>query len=179
MRIALAQIETAVGDLAGNARAIRAGIEQARAAGARLVAFPELALTGYPPLDLLLERGFVDESRRRLEAEVVPASAGITAVVGFVDADPARRTPEGTPVLYNAAAVIEDGRLAGVTRKTLLPEYDVFFERRYFAPAGERVVHRVAGTVLGVLICEDLWDDAYDRKPSRELAARAIERFAL
>jgi NAD+ synthetase len=172
MRIALAQIETAVGDLAGNARAIRAGIEQARAAGARLVAFPELALTGYPPLDLLLEREFVAENRRRLLAEVVPASAGLAAVVGFVDADPARRTPEGTPVLYNAAAVIEDGRLLGITRKTLLPEYDVFFERRYFAPAPERRVHRVAGSVLGVLICEDLWDDAYDCKVSRELAAQ-------
>jgi NAD+ synthase (glutamine-hydrolysing) len=172
MRIALAQIETAVGDLAGNARAIRAGVEQARGAGARLVAFPELALTGYPPLDLLLERDFVAENRRRLETEVVPATRGLVAVVGFVDADPARRTPEGAPVLYNAAAVIEDGRLVGVTRKTLLPEYDVFFERRYFAPAPERPVHRVAGSVLGVLICEDLWDDAYDCKVSRTLAAQ-------
>jgi NAD+ synthase (glutamine-hydrolysing) len=172
MRIALAQIETVVGDLAGNARRVRAGIERAREAGAALVAFPELALTGYPPLDLLLERDFVAESRRRLEAEVVPATRGIAAVVGCVEADPARRTPAGTPVLHNAAAVIEDGRLVGATHKTLLPEYDVFFERRYFTPASVQVVHRVAGTVLGVAICEDLWDDAYDRKVSRALAAQ-------
>jgi NAD+ synthase (glutamine-hydrolysing) len=172
VRVALAQIETAVGDLSGNARAIRAALADAREAGARLVAFPELALTGYPPLDLLLEPRFVAESRRLLETELLPATRGLAAVIGCVDADPARRTPEGGPTLYNAAAVVEDGRLVGVTRKTLLPEYDVFFERRYFAPAPERSVHHVAGTRLGVAICEDLWDDAYDCKVSRTLAAQ-------
>src|SRR5688572_25576720 len=113
MRVALVQLATEVGNLAGNARAIREGIEAARAAGAAVALLPELALTGYPPLDLLLEHGFVAENLRLLRAEIAPAVRGIAAVVGFVERDPRERTPEGTPVLRNAAAVIEDGAVVG------------------------------------------------------------------
>ena len=169
MRVGLVQLATGVGDLAGNARAIRAGIATARAAGAEVAVLPELAVTGYPPLDLLLERGFV-ESLHLLREEIAPASRGIVAVVGFVDRDPERTSPEGSPLLHNAAAVIEDGRIVGVTHKTLLPEYDVFFERRYFAPGRARTVHATRAGAIGVLICEDLWDDTYDCKVARELA---------
>jgi NAD+ synthetase len=125
----------------------------------------------------LLEPGFVEENLRLLREEVAPAARGIVAVVGFVDRDPDVLTPDGTPVLHNAAAVLEAGRIAGVTHKTLLPEYDVFFERRYFAPGRGLAVHRTRAGPLGVLICEDLWDEAYDCKVARELArggARAL-----
>src|SRR5262245_13537041 len=164
MKVALVQLATEVGNLPGNARAIRAGIEAARAAGAEVALLPELAITGYPPLDLLLEPGFVEENLRLLRAEIAPAVRGIVAVVGLVDRDPRQRTGEGTPVLCNAAAVIEDGAVVGVTHKTLLPEYDVFFERRYFAPGRGLAVHRTSAGALGVLVCEDLWDDEYDCK---------------
>jgi NAD+ synthase (glutamine-hydrolysing) len=149
-----------------------AGIEAARGRGAEVAVVPELALTGYPPLDLLLEPSFVGENLRILHEVVVPRVRGIAALVGFVDRDPGRPTPEGLPTLYNAAAFIEDGRLGGVTHKTLLPNYDVFFERRYFAPGTRQPVHRTAsGHLLGTMICEDAWDDCYDVKVARALAA--------
>ncbi len=170
MRVALVQLATQVGDFQGNARAIGTGIDAARAAGADVAVLPELAVSGYPPLDLLLERGFVEENLRVLHEEIAPSVRGIVAVVGFVDRDTDERSPEGLPVLRNAAAVVEDGRVLGVAHKTLLPEYDVFFERRYFAPARRRTVQRTGAGLLGVLICEDLWDDAYECRVSRELA---------
>ncbi|HET6201397.1 MAG TPA: NAD+ synthase [Planctomycetota bacterium] len=178
MRVALAQIETAVGDFARNARAIVAALSEAKSAGARLVVFPELAVCGYPPLDLLLEPGFVEENRRVLEREILPATRGIAAAVGFVDEDRIRATPEGHPVLRNAAAILEDGALVGVAHKSLLPEYDVFFERRYFAPAAERAPLPVAGATVGFEICEDMWDDAYDCKVSRILARQGAALLA-
>ncbi len=171
MRVALVQLATEVGALARNARLIREGIEAARAEKAAVAVVPELAVTGYPPLDLLLEPSFVDENRRLLHEEIAPAARGIVAVVGFVDRDETRRGPEGTPILYDAAAVIDDGKIAGITHKTLLPDYDVFFERRYFAPGTRRSVHRTRAGALGVLICEDMWDDGYECKIARELAA--------
>ncbi|MFN0007174.1 MAG: NAD+ synthase [Planctomycetota bacterium] len=170
MRVGLVQLATEVGNLSGNALAIRAGIAAARAAGAEVALLPELAITGYPPLDLLLERGFVEENLRVLREEIAPAARDIVAVVGFVDRDPERISPEGLPLLHNAAAVVEDGRIVGVTHKTLLPEYDVFFERRYFTPGRNRTVHRTRVGPIGIVICEDLWDDAYDCKVASELA---------
>jgi NAD+ synthase (glutamine-hydrolysing) len=100
---------------------------------------------------------------------------GIAAVVGFVERDPVRKSPEGQPLLFNSCALLESGRVVGVTRKTLLPEYDVFFERRYFTPGSEQPVHRSAAGALGILICEDLWDDAYECKVARRLAAGGAE----
>lgn len=172
MRVALVQLATEAGDLEGNARAVVAGIEAARERGAEVAVVPELALTGYPPLDLLLEPSFVPENLRILSEVVAPRVRGIAALVGFVDHDPARVTPEGVPTLYNAAAFVEDGRVAGVTYKSLLANYDVFFERRYFAPGTRPLVHRtVSNRALGAMICEDLWDDWYDVKVARVLAA--------
>lgn len=171
MKIAMAQINPTVGDFPGNTALIRSFLEQARQAGVKLVVFPELAVTGYPPQDLVTDPAFVDASRRALES-LVPHTTGLCAVVGFVDPypqDEARYRP-GRPM--DAAAVMEDGRLLGVQHKTLLPTYDVFDEGRYFTPAREHHTFDLGETLLGVEICEDLWDQDYQTKVTRILADR-------
>jgi NAD+ synthase (glutamine-hydrolysing) len=147
LRLALAQINTTVGDFAGNLERISAYMEQARAVGADVVAFPELAVTGYPPEDLLLQTHFVDENLRTLE-RLAGRCRGITAVVGFVD--------EATD-LFNAAAVLHDGRVAGVVHKEYLPTYGVFDEDRYFRPGQRSAVFRLGAVTFGVNVCEDIW----------------------
>jgi NAD+ synthase (glutamine-hydrolysing) len=148
IRVALAQINPTVGDLEGNRRLIERAIADARAAGADLVALPELAVTGYPPEDLVLRPSFVTDNLRTLEA-LAPSADGITAVVGFVDRDGDR--------IFNAAAVIAGGRVKAVYHKHLLPNYGVFDEKRYFTAGEEIVGTDVAGVPVGVTICEDLW----------------------
>jgi NAD+ synthase (glutamine-hydrolysing) len=148
MRIALAQINPTVGDLEGNRWLIERAIADAMAAGADLVALPELAVTGYPPEDLVLRPSFVADNLRTLE-ELAPVATGITAVVGFVDRDGDR--------IFNAAAVIAEGRVQGVYHKHLLPNYGVFDEKRYFTPGTDILVAQVAGVRYGVTICEDIW----------------------
>jgi NAD+ synthase (glutamine-hydrolysing) len=151
LRIALAQINSVVGDLDGNLRRILEATAQAKAAGAHLVCFPELALAGYPPEDLLLKPGFVADNLCALD-ELVRRSAtefpGITAVVGFVD----RQVD-----IYNAAAVIHDGHLAGVYYKQYLPNYGVFDENRYFQAGTLSPIFEINGVQVGVNICEDIW----------------------
>jgi NAD+ synthase (glutamine-hydrolysing) len=148
VRIALAQINPTVGDLEGNRALIERAIADARAAGADLVALPELAITGYPPEDLVLRPSFVADNLRTLE-DLAPAATGITAVVGFVDRDGDR--------IFNAAAVIAGGRVEGVYHKHLLPNYGVFDEKRYFTPGDDLLIAQVAGIRYGVTICEDIW----------------------
>jgi NAD+ synthase (glutamine-hydrolysing) len=148
LRVALAQINPTVGDIPGNVARIRESIETARSRGADVVVFPELAITGYPPEDLVLRPDFVNANLRALE-EVAAAARGIVAVVGFVD--------RGTD-LHNAAAVVHDGRVAGVYRKQRLPNYGVFDELRYFRPGSAELLVEIAGVRVGVTICEDLWD---------------------
>ncbi len=155
MKIALAQINTTVGALQENTRKIIAGIEQARAGGAELVLFPELSITGYPPLDLLDSSSFVDKNLDCLE-QIVSASVGITVIVGFVDRN---RTRQGKQ-LYNAAAVIQDGQRRTTHYKSLLPTYDVFDEDRYFEAAEQVFPVQIQGIQAGVTICEDLWNDS-------------------
>ena len=149
LRVALAQINPTVGDLLGNTQRIIDAIDQAEAQACDLVAFPELAITGYPPEDLLLRRPFVHENLAALQ-RVQEATAGkhVTAIVGFVDLD---------PDAYNAAAVLHDGRRAGVYHKQYLPNYGVFDENRYFRPGVEAPVFNIAGVPVGVSICEDIW----------------------
>ena len=149
-RIALAQINATVGDIEGNTRRVVEGIERARALGADLVAFPELALTGYPPEDLLFKPAFIEANLRALDA-VVRAASGLTTVVGFVD----RRDD-----IMNAAAVIHDGVLVGTYHKQYLPNYGVFDENRYFQAGRETSVFELAGAggaVIAFNICEDIW----------------------
>ena len=153
IRLALCQANLPVGDLAGNAERIRHGIRQARDRGSDLVLFPELALTGYPPEDLLLKASFVRETAeatRALAAEV----AGIVAIVGVPDGGAAAA---GEAALHNAAVVLADGRIAATYHKHHLPNYAVFDERRYFAPGRQALVVEVRGWRIGLTICEDIW----------------------
>ena len=147
-RIALAQINVTVGDLNGNTARILDCIAQARRSQVDLIAFPELAVPGYPPEDLLLKPQFLDENRRCVE-RVAAASEGIAVVVGFADA----RDSE----VYNAAGLAYDGRLVDVYHKQFLPNYGVFDEDRYFRPGESSQVYVVNGTAVGVNICEDIW----------------------
>jgi NAD+ synthase (glutamine-hydrolysing) len=146
-RIALAQLNPTVGDLDGNVAKIRAGLEQGRALGCELVAFPELAITGYPPEDLLFKSAFIEANLQAL-AEVARATTGLTAVVGFVD----KRDD-----IFNAAAVLHDGAVAGVYHKQYLPNYGVFDENRYFQAGTEAPVFLLGETPFAVNICEDIW----------------------
>jgi len=148
-RVALAQINPTVGDIDGNCARIREGIAAAREAGAAIVAFPELAVTGYPPEDLVLRRSFCEASRAATAA-LAPETAGIIAVAGFVD------TVGGEP--FNAAAVFVDGRWSDTYHKRLLPNYGVFDEERYFGRGLTTPVYRAGDLAFGVSICEDIWD---------------------
>ena len=149
LRCALAQINATVGDLEGNAGRIVEQIEAAEGLGADIVAFPELALTGYPPEDLVLRRGFVEDNLAALE-RVREATRGrhVTAIVGFVDY---------AHDVFNAAGVLRDGELCGVYHKQYLPNYGVFDEARYFRPGGGVQLFEIAGAKVGVTICEDIW----------------------
>ncbi len=148
VRIGLAQVNTTVGDLAGNAAIIREQLEAARAAGCGAVAFPELTVTGYPPEDLVLRRAFCQASRTATEA-LAPFTDGLIAIVGFVDWD-------GDDA-YNAAAVFADGRLVDTYHKRRLPNYGVFDEERYFAPGRRVPIYHAGDFSFGVSICEDIW----------------------
>src|SRR5881275_1553488 len=157
MRLALAQINTTVGDLDGNRERILQAIGEAKSSGADLVLLPELAVTGYPPEDLLLRPGFVraaDESLRDLAREV----RGIVALVGF---------PHFDRDLYNACAVCTGGEVKAIYRKRFLPNYGVFDEDRYFAPARDCLLLELGGTLVGPTICEDLWQPG---PPATDLA---------
>ena len=155
LRIALAQINPKVGDIDGNLAKIAEFYDQAEAAGCDIVAFPELALTGYPPEDLVLKPGFVADNRSAL-ATLAARTRRCAAVVGFVDAD---------RDIYNAAAVCAGGTIVGTYRKRLLPNYAVFDEARYFTPGDFTPGHDsdpyelyvIGGVKVGISICEDVW----------------------
>ncbi len=148
VRLAMAQINTTVGDLEGNCRRILDYLERARARGAGLVMFPELATSGYPPEDLLLKPDFIAANQRVLE-EIRRATEGITVVVGFPDCDEYD--------IYNAAAVFQNGQLLGTYHKHFLPNYGVFDENRYFGEGLSSPVFDFGGDLVGVNICEDIW----------------------
>ena len=158
MRIALAQINPTVGDLAGNLAKHADFVARASAEGAELVIFPELSLPGYPPKDLLLKPEFVDANLRAVQDLAGKVPAGVDVIVGYAEKNP---DPVGRP-LYNAVAVLRDGRVASRHLKTLLPTYDVFDEARYFEPGPDTERNNVVtcrGARLGLSICEDLWND--------------------
>src|SRR3954470_2724352 len=157
MRLALAQINPTVGDLAGNRALILSRLEEARAAGADLVLYPELAVTGYPPEDLLLRPGFLRAAEASL-AEIARATHGIVAIVG---------SPIFDRDLYNAAAICAGGEIKSVVKKRFLPNYGVFDEFRYFAPGDELTLFEHGDTLIGVTICEDMWQPG---PPATDLA---------
>ena len=164
-RIALAQIDVTVGDLSGNSAMILDGIDRARDANADLVAFPELAIPGYPPEDLLLKPQFLAENLSCMET-IARKSHGIAAVIGFADS----RDTE----VYNAAAVAFDGELVGVYHKLFLPNYGVFDEDRYFRPGNSCPVYVIDGTRVGVNICEDIWYPVGPTVVQRSIGAEVI-----
>ena len=152
MRIGLAQINPTVGDLSGNRRRIVDAYRSLVTQGAELVVFPELAVCGYPPRDLLFKRRFVSDGESSL-AEIASAVGEVPALVGFVETN---TTSDGRP-FFNAAAWCHRGEVAAVARKCLLPTYDVFDEDRYFEPAPTPRVIEFSGRRIGVTICEDIW----------------------
>ena len=150
LRVGLAQINPTVGALSANTTKILHYYNQAIAAKCEIVAFPELSLTGYPPEDLVLKDGFVDDNLSAL-AKIVESISDTAAVIGFVDRD--ARTGE----IFNAAAICRNGAVLGVYRKQLLPNYNVFDEQRYFAPGVENPLFTINEICFGVTICEDIW----------------------
>ena len=157
MRLALVQTNPVVGDLDGNRALILDRLEEAKAAGADLVVFPELAVTGYPPEDLLLRPGFLRAAERSL-AEIAAAARGATVLVG---------TPHLDRDLYNACAVCADGEVKAFVKKRFLPNYGVFDEVRYFAPGDELFLFGLGDAIVGVTVCEDMWQPG---PPATDLA---------
>ncbi len=170
MKIAMSQINSTVGDLEGNIEKIKMFINDADKQKADLVVFPELAVTGYPPQDLLLEKAFVEKNKELLLKLIEINQANIAGVIGFVDYRKKR--------LHNAAAIFHQNKLLDVVYKTLLPTYDVFDEDRYFEPQKEESIKPINMNIngeelsLGVEICEDLWDQDYELKVTDLLADR-------
>jgi NAD+ synthase (glutamine-hydrolysing) len=147
LRVALAQVNVVVGDIAGNEEKIRDRIASARDAGAQLVVFPELALTGYPPEDLLLKEHFLADARAALE-RIAADVEGVVAIVGY---------PERAEDVHNSAAVLADGAVQASYRKVHLPNYGVFDELRYFQPGARGATIEVDGVTVGLTVCEDIW----------------------
>jgi NAD+ synthase (glutamine-hydrolysing) len=164
VRLALYQMNATVGDIDGNAERIVAGIAQARAAGAELVLFPELALTGYPPEDLLLREHFLTDTGRALHALAAQAR-GIIAIVGF---------PERAQAVYNAIAMLADGQVQMIYRKVHLPNYGVFDEQRYFTAGHEGATIEVGDCRVGLTVCEDLWLPGPPAAEEAQAGARLI-----
>ena len=162
MRIALAQINSVVGDLAGNANRVTARIEEAKSQNVDLVLFPELIVTGYPPEDLLLRPGFVRAAERTLE-EIARSCRGIAALVG---------TPHFDRDLFNVCAVCAGGEVKALYRKRFLPNYGVFDEERYFASGRDLILLELGKTLIGPTVCEDMWQPG---PPATDLSLAGAE----
>ena len=147
VRIAMAQMNATVGDLEGNTDKIIQGIQKAKEKHVDIVTFPELAITGYPPQDLLLKPQFLQDNRTILY-RIIDETQGITAIVGFVDQE---------DDIYNAAAIIHHQQLLGIQRKVFLPNYGVFDENRYFQAGVPKYIYQIGDVTFGVNICEDIW----------------------
>ena len=170
LKIALGQINMTVGNIRKNADKIIQAIEEAKKEHADIIVFPELALCGYPPLDLVLEDEFVQANQIKIE-KIAKFTEGILALVGYVHLHEGKR--------WNALAVMQHGKIIANVHKTNLPTYDVFDELRYFSYSNdpEPVEILIKGKMykLGIEICEDLWDDRYETKVTRELVKKGAE----
>lgn len=175
MKVALAQINPIIGSFSLNCKKILDFIKKAKAKEASFIIFPEMALCGYPPEDLLFMQSFIDAAAEALK-KLIPASKGITVIVGTVRENPFG----GEKGLYNTAAILHNGELIGFQDKALLPEYDVFSEGRYFEPASRTDVWSLSGKRVAITICEDIWQHAqaveytsYLRDPIQDLSEQA------
>jgi NAD+ synthase (glutamine-hydrolysing) len=177
MRVTIGQINTTNGDLEGNVAKIIEAIEKAKAEKSDVIVFPEVVTHGYTSLDWFQDRDIIERALEPLE-KIIPATRGITAIVGTI------RPNEETDGrrLYNCAAVIHDGKLLGFADKTLLPEYDVFDDPRYFEPSDVRKIFEIDGRKIGVVVCEDFWNDKtfwkerlYDVDPADELIMQGAD----
>lgn len=177
MRVTIGQINTTNGDIEGNVAKITAAIEKAKSENSDIIVFPEGATHGYTSQDWFLDKDIIETIEAPLE-KIIPATENITAIVGTF-----RRTndPDGRR-LFNSAAVIHNGSLLGYADKTLLPEYDVFDDPRYFEPADVRKIFEIDGKKIGVVVCEDFWNDKtfwrerlYDVDPADELIMRGAD----
>lgn len=177
MRVTIGQINTTNGDFAGNISKILAAIDKAKADGSDVIVFPEVATHGYTSLDWFQDRDIIENSLDPLE-QIIPYTAGLTVVIGTIrpntDADGKR--------LYNSAAVIHDRELLGFADKELLPEYDVFDDPRYFEPGTDKRIFEIGELKLGVVVCEDFWNDKtfwkarlYDEDPADELIKKGAD----
>ena len=151
LRVALAQMNLIVGDFNFNADKIKQHLKQAKKMGADVVLFPELAVTGYPPEDLLLKESFLKQCDKNLK-KISRYTKGLTAIIGFAE--------KKGKAIYNSAALLSDGKHIGTCRKMLLPNYGVFDEKRYFHEGNSPVKFSLKGATLGITICEDLWEDS-------------------
>jgi NAD+ synthase (glutamine-hydrolysing) len=177
MRVTIGQINTTNGDIEGNVARIIEAIEKAKADKSDIIVFPEVVTHGYTSFDWFQDRDIIEHSLKPLE-KIIPATSGITAVVGTIR--PNMET-DGKR-LFNCAAVIHDGKLLGFADKTLLPEYDVFDDPRYFEPADTRKIFEIEGRKIGVVVCEDFWNDKtfwkerlYDVDPADELIMQGAD----
>ncbi len=177
MKITIGQINTTNGDIEGNVAKILSAIEKAKAQHSDLIVFPEVATHGYTSFDWFLDKDIIENADAPLQ-KIIPATNGITAIVGTV-----RKTDDANGRrLFNSAAVIRDGKLLGFADKTLLPEYDVFDDPRYFEPSDVRRMFEVDGRKIGVVVCEDFWNDKtfwkerlYDEDPTDELIHKGAD----
>lgn len=177
MKIALAQINTRVGDIAGNTSRIVSCLHRARTESVDLILFPELAIIGYPPEDLVEKKAFIQKNLDALQT-VAEHSRDLSAIVGFADPN---TTATGRPT-FNAAALLQDGHIRAIRHKSLLPNYDVFDEMRHFEPASSNSIIEWNGRRLGISICEDVWNDKdfwtrpmYLHDPVEELARQGCD----
>ena len=172
-RVAIAQITTDPGTIELNTLKIVEKIQEAKRQGAELVVFPEAAIPAYCSMDLQFNRAYIKDNLKALDA-VKRASEGITVVVGFVDTNEDSKRTGGRPALYNSAAIIRNGEILAIQDKSLLPNYEIFFEDRYYAPQRGYSVVDLGKVKLGTTICEDIWSSAegYKVDPSQELIQR-------
>ncbi len=177
MKVTIAQINTTNGDLAGNTAKIIAAIEKARSDGSDLVVFPEVVTHGYTSQDWFQDTDIINSALDPL-GSIIPATAGITAIVGTIRPNEVKNGRR----LFNSAAVISDGKLIGFADKTLLPEYDVFDDPRYFEPSDHRQIFEIGGVKIGVVVCEDFWNDKtfwnerlYPSDPTDEVLAMGAD----
>ncbi len=174
LKVTIAQITSDPACFEENFHKISNALNIARNDGAQLVVFPELALCGYAHLDLAKRDSFLKANQEYLK-RLLPLTKGLAVIIGFVEADFKNLQAEGKPILYNSAAVIENGSLQSIVRKQLLPTYDIFFEERYFRAGGTSSVTQIAGVKVGIGICEDLWDEGYNRQIYEKLILEGAE----